>query len=217
MGTFPLWYYYYLWRKVVKKMSSLHLTLYEFKEALPIPQSKIFLKKEFSIVIYCWQDDINIKRELDFLNNMYIKHDLKRWNYLPFEVTEYISVTKVYPSTYIFTSRKQYKMEIIPLSKTIEYFDNMLDQNKVKNLHSICIARGIRFLAKNVCGHNDHYWCQCFKLNLFSEKKWICLMKLLKFLPAVMKFINSMIIVSKYIKPKIVKFQIVTLLNFCLC
>ena len=48
-------------------------------------------------------------------------------------------------------------MEIIPLSKTREYFDNMIDQNKVKNLHSICIARSIRFLVKNACGHNDHY------------------------------------------------------------
>ena len=54
-------------------------------------------------------------------------------------------------------------MEIIPPSKTIEYFDNIIDQNKAKNLHSICIARSIRFLMENVRGHNDHYRCQCFK------------------------------------------------------
>ena len=54
-------------------------------------------------------------------------------------------------------------MEIIPPSKTIEYFDNIIDQNKAKNLHSICIARSIHFLVENVPGHNDHYRCQCFK------------------------------------------------------
>ena len=96
--------------KSSKNMSSLHLTLYEFKENLSIPHAIIdrkFLKKEFSFVIYCRQDDINVKKELDFLNNLYIKHDVKGWNYLPFEVTEYISDTKVYSPTYIFTSRKQ--------------------------------------------------------------------------------------------------------------
>ena len=58
-------------------MSSLHLTLYEFKEDLPILHAIIdqkFKKKEkFSIVIYYRQDDINVKKELDFLNNLYIK------------------------------------------------------------------------------------------------------------------------------------------------
>ena len=91
-------------------MSSLHLTLYEFKEYLSIPHTIIeqkFKKTFFSIVSYCRQDDINVKKELDCLNNLYIKHDLKRWDYLSFEVTEYISITKVYPSTNILTSRKQ--------------------------------------------------------------------------------------------------------------
>ena len=58
-------------------MSSLHLTLYEFKEDLPILHAIIdqkFKKKEkSSIVIYYRQDDINVKKELDFLNNLYIK------------------------------------------------------------------------------------------------------------------------------------------------
>ena len=35
----------------------------------------------------------------------------------------------------------------------------MIDQNKAKNPHSICIARSIRFLVKNVRGHNNHYRC----------------------------------------------------------
>ena len=54
-------------------------------------------------------------------------------------------------------------MEIISPSKTIEYCDNMIDQNKAKNLHSICIARSIPFLVESVHVHNDHYWCQCFR------------------------------------------------------
>ena len=53
-------------------MSSFHLTLYEFKENLSIQKNP-----EFSIVIYCRQDDINVRKELDFLNNLYMKHDLK--------------------------------------------------------------------------------------------------------------------------------------------
>ena len=101
-GNFSLMILLLPLEKSSKKVSSLHLTLYEFKENLSIPHAIIDRKlknKEFSI----WrQDDINVKKELDCLNNLYIKHDPKRWDYLQFEVTEYISVTKVYPSTYVF-------------------------------------------------------------------------------------------------------------------
>ena len=58
-------------------------------------------------------------------------------------------------------------MEVIPPSKTIEYFDNMIDQNKAKSLHSIYVAGSIHFLVKNIHGHNDNYRCQCFKCRVF--------------------------------------------------
>ena len=43
------------------------------------------------------------------------------------------------------------------------YFDNFLNPDKVKKLHSFCIARSICYIATLIKGHRDSYKCHCFK------------------------------------------------------
>ena len=78
-------------------------------------------------------------------------------------------------------------MEIIPTSKTVEYFCDIVDQNKAKKLHSICIARCIRFLVEHVRGHNGKLPFHCFKcricrvlMNELLSRKDFNLLKVIK-------------------------------------
>ena len=43
------------------------------------------------------------------------------------------------------------------------YFDNFLNPDKSKKLHSFCIATSIRYIATLIKGHSDSYICHCFK------------------------------------------------------
>lgn len=51
--------------------------------------------------------EINVSKELDFLNSLYNRHNFKKYGYNLFTVTEIISLRRDYFSTYIFSSSKQ--------------------------------------------------------------------------------------------------------------
>ena len=81
-----------------------------FKEHLKISQNVLMYKCEenkFALAIYCLEKDINVQNELDYLNLLFKKHSLAWMNLCPFEVKKIISIRKIYPSTFSFTSRKQ--------------------------------------------------------------------------------------------------------------
>ena len=83
----------------------------DFKQHLKIQNyilTKVSDEKKFKITIYCKQDDINIKKELDYVNFLFLKHNLMELDFYPFQVTEIISIRRDYFSTLIFCSdRKQ--------------------------------------------------------------------------------------------------------------
>ena len=91
-------------------MSTLYSLLDDFKEHLKIPfyiLMKDCTENSFNISIYCKENDINVKKELEYLNFIFANYDLVKMGYHPFEVKEIISLRRDYSSTYIFSSRKQ--------------------------------------------------------------------------------------------------------------
>lgn len=54
-------------------------------------------------------------------------------------------------------------MEVIPSSKVIEYFNNILDRSKADKLHSFCIARSMYFLFDIIREHGKQHLCFYFK------------------------------------------------------
>ena len=50
-------------------------------------------------MVYCKKENINVNNELNFLNYVYVKHNFKRFNFLPFEVVQIISIQKINFST----------------------------------------------------------------------------------------------------------------------
>ena len=43
------------------------------------------------------------------------------------------------------------------------YFDNFLNPEKAKKLHSFCIAKSIRYIATLIKVQSDSYRCHCFR------------------------------------------------------
>ena len=64
-------------------------------------------ENSFSTVVYCKENDVNVKKELEYLNFLFLNHDLTVIGYCLFGVKEIISLWRHYFSTYIFSSRKQ--------------------------------------------------------------------------------------------------------------
>ena len=48
------------------------------------------------------------------------------------------------------------------------YFDNNLSHFKVKNLHSICLAKSIRHIYSLTKEHNKNYKCCCFECLVYQ-------------------------------------------------
>ena len=46
------------------------------------------------------------------------------------------------------------------------YFDNHVCYWKAKRLHSLCVARYIRYVCSQTRRHNSEYKCYCFKCHL---------------------------------------------------
>ena len=91
----------FLWFKQ-KKSSSAHSVLCKFKEKMNVPhtiEDCKFEKSTFSIMVYYKKENINVNNEINFLNYVYVKHNLKRFNFLPFEVVQIISIQKINFST----------------------------------------------------------------------------------------------------------------------
>ena len=64
-------------------------------------------ENKFVLTIYCLDKDINGQNELDYLNLLFEKHGLTWMKLCRFELTEIISIRKIYSSTFSFASRKQ--------------------------------------------------------------------------------------------------------------
>ena len=91
-------------------MSRLYSLLDDFKEHLKIlfyVLTKEGTENSFNILIYCKENDIIVKEELEYLNFLFVNHNLVKMGYYSFEVKEIISFRRDYSSTYIFSSRKQ--------------------------------------------------------------------------------------------------------------
>ena len=56
-------------------------------------------------------------------------------------------------------------LEINP-AIVLEYFNNIVDPPKTKQLHSFSIARSICHLAVETDGHNLTYHCHCFSCRI---------------------------------------------------
>ena len=151
--------------------SSLRTLVDDFKKNLTIPNNVlIWISKErkFVITVYCIKKDISVKEELDYLNVLHKYHGLARMKLSPFEVTEIISIIKNYLSMFIFTSRKQCKKMsvVVHPTKIFDYFNNILDQDKAKQLHSFCVVRSICYIATLITDHGNNYRCFCFKCRI---------------------------------------------------
>ena len=57
--------------------------------------------------MHCKKDDINVNKELDYLNMIFLNFNLMDMSYRPFEVEESISLRRDYFSTFVFYSRNQ--------------------------------------------------------------------------------------------------------------
>ena len=53
------------------------------------------------------RDDINIKKELNYVNLLFLKHNLMELGFYPFQVTEMISIRRDYFSTLIISSDRK--------------------------------------------------------------------------------------------------------------
>ena len=58
-----------------------------------------FEKSKVPIMVYYKKENINVNNEHNFLNYVYVKHNFKRFNFLPFEVVQIISIQKINFST----------------------------------------------------------------------------------------------------------------------
>ena len=93
-------------------MSSFYAMFDDFKEHLKI-QNYILTKKQrekkFTTTIYCKEENVDVKKELDYMIFLFLKHNLTiKHNFYPFEVTEIISLRRDYFSTFVFScSREQ--------------------------------------------------------------------------------------------------------------
>ena len=91
-------------------MSALYSLLDDFKEHLKIlcyVPAKERTENIFNSLVYCKENDINVKEELEYLNFLFVNHNLVKKGYCPFEVKEIISLSRDYSSTYIFSCRNQ--------------------------------------------------------------------------------------------------------------
>ena len=59
------------------------------------------------IIAYCLQEDINLNKEIDYLNYLFKQHGLSWLHYKPPEVTKIISLRKNCLSIFLFTFRKE--------------------------------------------------------------------------------------------------------------
>ena len=55
----------------------------------------------------------------------------------------------------------------INLSKILDYFNNVVDPDKAKKLHSLCLARSVCHLSFPINGHSLTYNCHCFVCKIF--------------------------------------------------
>ena len=62
----------------------------------------------------------------------------------------------------ILGSSKKISVAVDPINIFL-YFDTSLNPDKVKKLHSFCIAKSIRYIATLIKRHSDSYRCHCFK------------------------------------------------------
>ena len=57
---------------------------------------------------------------------------------------------------------------VVRLENIFLYFDNNLSHFKVKNFHSICLAKSIRHNYSLIKGHSKSYKCCCFECIVYQ-------------------------------------------------
>ena len=55
---------------------------------------------------------------------------------------------------------------VVHPTKIFNYFNNIVDQDKVQKPHSFFIARSICHIAVQIIGHSDNYQCYCFSCRI---------------------------------------------------
>ena len=56
---------------------------------------------------------------------------------------------------------------VVHPTKILNYFNNIIDQDKAQKLHSFSIARSICHIAVQIAGHSDNYHCYCFLCRIY--------------------------------------------------
>ena len=105
----------------------------------------------------------------------------------PFEVTEIISINKNHSCLYLLLESSKKMSVVVHPTNVFDYFNNIVDQDKAKQLHSFSIARSICHIAVQIIDHSDNY--QCYRVScricrllltvLLSRKheKLLCIIK----------------------------------------
>lgn len=90
----------------------------KFREYLNISGfilTKNWTENRFIVKVYCKEDDINVNKELNYLNMLFLNFNLMDLSYRPFEVEESISLRIDYFSTFVF---------ILEISEKKNVFEN---------------------------------------------------------------------------------------------
>ena len=152
-------------------MSPLYAVFDDFKQHLKTPNHVLTKKRteqKSTITIYCKEGHIHAKKELDYMDVLFLKYNLMATGFYPFEVTEIISLRRDYFLCLYFLvleSSKIMPLKIDP-TKVLDYFNNMVDPSTATQLHSFSIGRSICHLAVQTDGHSLHYRCHCFSCGI---------------------------------------------------
>ena len=116
------------------------------------------------------RNDINPYKQLNNLNELFNEYKLENYGFNPFVLTEIISIRDCYDSIFCFSLADcKQKMKSIRFGKDIySYMANIIDENKVRELDSVSVARCFYFLVTETVFHEKvgQPPCFCFRCRL---------------------------------------------------
>ena len=57
---------------------------------------------------------------------------------------------------------------VVQPTKSFDYFDNVVAEDKVKMLHPFSIARAVCYIDDQIDNHSENYQCHCFSCRIFK-------------------------------------------------
>ena len=57
---------------------------------------------------------------------------------------------------------------VVHLTKSFDYFNNVVDKDKVKMLHPFSIARAVCYIDDQIDNHSENHQCHCFSCRIFK-------------------------------------------------